>query len=102
MNEKRKAVRSEFAWPICVWLPNVMRFYEGRSINVSRTGSMVSLSIVAPVSIADEIEINFPRTAGLAKKYGQAGRIKVGIIKRFKREADITLVAIEFTDPNPA
>ena len=102
MNEKRKADRHEFAWPVCVWLPNANHFYEGRNINVSRTGAMVSWSIVCPVSISDTIEINFPRTAMLAKKYGQAGRIKVGIVKRVKRESDIALVAVEFTDPNPA
>ncbi len=100
MKEKRKALRSEFAWPVSIWLGNYSRFYNGRMVNISRLGAMFTLPLETPISAGEALEINFPRTATLAKRKGQAGRIKVATVKRVQRDDWLT-VAVEFTDPNP-
>ena len=100
--EKRKAPRSELAWPVSAWLGNYSRFYNGRMVNISRLGAMLTLPLETPISAGETLELNFPRTAALAKRYGQAGRIKVATVKRIKRLDESWGVAVEFTDPNPA
>ena len=102
MKDKRKALRSEFAWPVSVWLGNYSRFYNGRMVNLSRLGALVTLPSETPISVGETLELNFPRTAALAKRKGQAGRIKVASVKRIQRLDEFLFVAVEFTDPNPA
>ena len=101
MNEKRKSARSDFAWPVCAWSNAHNRFYMGRMVNISLGGALISLPLASPLSPNDSIEVNFPRTAALAKRRGQAGRIKVGTVKRIQRTARDVFVAIEFSEPNP-
>ena len=107
MKEKRKAPRSEFAWPVSAWLPEHSCFYNGRTVNISRLGATITLPLGTPISVGVMIELNFPRTAALAKRFGQAGRIKVATIKRIQRDDSLSInnsvaVAVEFIDPNPA
>ena len=102
MKDKRKALRSEFARPVSVWLGNYSRFYNGRVVNISRLGAMITLPLETPtIPVGETLELNFPRTAALAKRFGQAGRIKVATIKRIQRLDESLFVAVEFTDPNP-
>jgi len=98
--EQRKDARSELAWPVSVWLPEANRFFNGRSINVSRGGAYISLPMTAPIRPGHQVEINFPRTTSLAKQKGQYARIKSGTVLRVERknmfeEANIGL-AVQF------
>lgn len=99
--EKRKALRGGFAWPVSVWLSNYNHFYNGQMVNISRLGAMVTLPLETPISVGETLELNFPRTPALAKRKGQAGRIKVAIAKRVQQLDSSVSVAVEFTDPNP-
>lgn len=98
--EQRKEVRSNISWPVSVWVPEANRFFNGRSANISKTGVLIKAPITMPVRPGNMVEINFPRTAALAKEKGQFARIKTGRIVRVDRkdvlkEAEIG-VAIAF------
>jgi hypothetical protein len=84
--EHRKEARSELAWPVSVWLPEANRFFNGKSVNVSRGGVFISLSMTTPVRPGLEVEVNFPRTMALAKQKGQYARIKSGRVVRVERQ----------------
>ena len=83
--EQRINTRSELVWPVSVWLPEANRFFNGRSVNVSKGGVYVSMPVTAPVKSGHEVEINFPRTVALAKEKGQFARIKSGKVVRVER-----------------
>ncbi len=83
--EQRKDARSELAWPVSVWLPEANRFFNGKSVNVSKGGAYISVPLTAPIREGHEIEINFPRTATLARQKGQYARIKSGKVLRVER-----------------
>lgn len=83
--EQRKDARSELAWPVSVWLPEANRFFNGKSVNVSKGGVYISMPLTAPIKEGHEIEINFPRTVTLAKQKGQYARIKSGKVLRVER-----------------
>ncbi len=83
--EQRKDARSELAWPVSVWLPEANRFFNGKSVNVSKGGVYISVPLTAPIREGHEIEINFPRTVTLAKQKGQYARIKSGKVLRVER-----------------
>ncbi len=98
--ELRTDTRSDLAWPISVWIPEANRFFNGKSINISKSGVLLSVPMTTPIRKGHEIEINFPRTTSLAKKKGQYARIKAGKVVRVERKqllenASISL-AVEF------
>lgn len=98
--EQRTDTRSDLAWPVSVWLPEASRFFNGKSKNISRGGVFIELPMTTPVRAGHEIEINFPRTAALAREKGKYARIKSGKVVRVDRsnmleEASIGL-AVEF------
>jgi len=80
--EQRRNVRSDLTWPVSVWIPEASRFFNGRSINISKSGVFISLPMTTPVRAGHEIEINFPRTMVLAKQKGRYARIKSGKVVR--------------------
>ena len=85
--EQRKDVRSDLAWPVSVWLPEANRFFNGKSINISKSGVYVSMPMTTPVRAGHDVEINFPRTMSLAKEKGRYARIKTGKVVRVERES---------------
>ncbi|OHB51411.1 MAG: hypothetical protein A2Y10_20410 [Planctomycetes bacterium GWF2_41_51] len=98
--ENRNANRTELSWPVSLWLPEANRFFNGRTVNVAKGGVYLSLPMSAPVRPGHIVEINFPRTSGLAEKKGQYARIKSGKVLRVQRESitnDATIgVAVQF------
>jgi hypothetical protein len=102
--EQRKENRCDISWPVSIWLPEANRFFNGRSANVSKGGVYVTMPMTTPVRAGNVVEINFPRSAGLAKEKGQFARIKNGKVIRVERDkmlADATIgVAIRFENMN--
>lgn len=85
--EQRTDTRSDLSWPISVWLPEASRFFNGKSVNISKGGVYLSMPMTTPVRAGHTVEINFPRTASLAKQKGQFARIKTGKVVRVDRES---------------
>lgn len=98
--EQRVETRTELSWPVSVWLPEANRFFNGRSINISKSGAYVKLPMTTPIRAGHTIEINLPRTEALAKEKGQFARIKTGRVIRVERQdilKDANIgVAVEF------
>ena len=98
--ENRRAMRTMLSWPVSIWLPEANRFFNGKTINVAKGGVLLSMPMTTPIRPGHVVEINFPRTMGLAKKKGQFARIKAGKIIRVERgtiTADATIgVAVQF------
>jgi len=84
--EQRQDIRQDLSWPISVWLPEANRFFNGKSVNVSKGGAFISIPMTTPVAAGNEIEINFPRTQTLAKEKGQYARIKNARVLRVDRQ----------------
>ena len=87
VSEQRTDARSDLAWPISMWLPEAGRFFNGKSVNISKGGVYLSVPMTTPVRVGHEVEINFPRTPSLAKQKGQYARIKHGKIVRVDRRS---------------
>ncbi len=85
ITEQRKDTRTNLSWPVSIWLPEANRFFNGRSANVSKTGVFVVLPMTTPVQAGNIVEINFPRSATLAKEKGGYARIKSGKVVRVER-----------------
>ena len=83
--EQRRETRTTLSWPVSIWLPEANRFFNGRSANVSKAGAFVSVSIPAPFRAGHVVEVNFPRTEGLAQEKGGFARIKSGKVARVDR-----------------
>ena len=83
--EQRREVRTELSWPVSIWMPEANRFFNGRSFNISKTGVFLTAPLTTPVREGHIVEINFPRTATLAKEKGQFARIKTGKVVRVER-----------------
>ena len=83
--EQRKDTRTQLSWPVSLWLPEANRFFNGRSCNISKTGVFVTMPMTTPLRADHIVEINFPRTAALAKQKGQFARIKSGKVVRVER-----------------
>ena len=83
--EQRSETRSAISWPVSIWLPEANRFFNGRSENISKSGVLLNVPMATPVREGQIIEINFPRTAALAKEKGQFARIKTGMVVRVDR-----------------
>lgn len=84
--DQRKDVRSDLSWPVSIWLPEANRFFNGKSVNVSKGGAFISVPMTTPVRAGHEIEVNFPRTMSLAKQKGQYARIKNAKVLRVERQ----------------
>jgi hypothetical protein len=84
--EQRQNIRQDLSWPVSVWLPEANRFFNGKSVNVSKGGALISVPLTTPVQPGNEIEINFPRTTTLAKQKGQYARIKNAQVIRVDRK----------------
>ncbi len=100
--EQRRNARTELNWPVSLWLPEVNRFFNVRSINISKGGALLSAPIAVPVRTGHIVEINFPRTKDLAKYKGSFARIKSGKVVRVDRKrlldnASID-IAVQFTE----
>ncbi len=98
--EHRQSNRIDMQWPVSCWVPDANRFFNGKTVNVSKGGVKVSLPMTAPVRAGSTIEINFPRTVNLARKKGQFARIKMGKVIRVDRNtitSGATIgIAVEF------
>jgi hypothetical protein len=99
--ENRREVRTDLAWPVSVWLPESNRFFNGKSLNISKSGALLHLPMTAPVRTGHLVEVNFPRTVALAKQKGQFARIKVARVVRIDRSHVTTDahigIAVKFT-----
>ena len=84
--EQRTDSRNAVSWPVSVWMPQVNRFFNGRSCNISKTGVFITLPVTTPVQQGSIVELNFPRTEALAKEKGQFARIKSGKVIRVDRQ----------------
>jgi len=80
--EERKEQRHDMDWPVSVWVPLLERFFNGRLINISQGGALISIPFEGYSFLKESIEVNLPRTNGLAKEKGQYSRIKLGKIIR--------------------
>jgi hypothetical protein len=100
--EQRKESRTEISWPVSVWLPEANRFFNGKSSNISKTGTLVMMPMTTPIRTGHVVEVNFPRTETLAKEKGSFARIKSGKVVRIERESVLSDakigVAIEFVE----
>ena len=100
--EQRTEARTQINWPISIWLPEANRFFNGKSVNVSKGGAFISVPMTTPVAPGNEIEINFPRTQTLAKQKGQYARIKNARVLRVDRKqmlCDGSIgIAVEFDE----
>ena len=98
--EQRKESRTEISWPVSIWLPEANRFFNGKSSNISKTGTLVMVPMTTPIRMGNIVEVNFPRTETLAKEKGSFARIKSGKVVRIERKnvlSDAKIgVAIEF------
>ena len=83
--EQRSDTRTTLSWPVSIWLPEANRFFNGQSVNISKTGTFVTVPMTTPVKAGHHIEINFPRTEALAKEKGSFARIKSGKVVRVER-----------------
>lgn len=100
--EQRRDTRSDLSWPVSIWLPEANRFFNGKSINVSKGGAFISMPMTTPIRPGNEIEVNFPRTMTLAKQKGQYARIKHAKVLRVDRNQMLQVgsigVAVQFSE----
>lgn len=100
--DQRQEIRQDLNWPVSVWLPDANRFFNGKSVNVSKGGALLSVPMTTPVHEGNEVEVNFPRTVTLAKQKGQYARIKHAKVLRVERQQilnDGTIgIAIQFVE----
>lgn len=68
ITEQRRDTRTNLSWPVSIWLPDANRFFNGQSLNISRTGVFLSVSVTTPVRAGNMVELNFPRTMTLCSK----------------------------------
>ena len=94
--DQRQDVRADLNWPVSVWLPQANRFYNAESVNVSKGGACISVPMTAPLKAGSYVEINFPRTARLAKQKGSFARIKTGKVVRVERQGVLEDASIRF------
>lgn len=85
--EQRTESRTQLSWPVSVWMPQINRFFNGYSDNISKSGVYIKLPMTTPVREGSIIEINFPRTMSLAEEKGQFGRLKQGRVIRIDRKS---------------
>jgi len=61
-NDRRKNKRIILEIPISAWVPAANKFYNGRTLNVSRSGALIKCIRGLPIKPGDQIEINFALT----------------------------------------
>ena len=83
--EQRKDARTELSWPVSLWLPEVNRFFNGRSVNISKSGAFLTAPVTTPIKPGYIVELNFPRTTALARHKGRFARIKSGKVVRSEK-----------------
>lgn len=83
--EQRKQPRTKLSWPVSIWMPELKRFINAKTFNISKTGVFVTVPITTPVRTGHLVELNFPRTETLARKKGQFARIRSGKVVRVER-----------------
>jgi c-di-GMP-binding flagellar brake protein YcgR len=86
MIERRAEPRTSIDWPVSVYHPYAEQFLNARSVDVSRGGAKIRLDDNAPVTVGQTLELNFPRTATLAKVAGCFSRIKTARVVRVEPE----------------
>ena len=100
--EQRNSRRARVNWPISVWHPKASRFFNGRSVDISRCGALIVLSMKVPVSEGQDLEVNFPRNETLAKEKGRFARTKTAKVVRVDRskavESTKVKVGLEFRE----
>jgi len=84
-NEHRSSHRTTINWPVSVWHPAAAMFFNGRSVNVSRAGVLVTLPMKTPIRQGQSLELNFPRSKPLAGSKGGFARIKTAKVVRIDR-----------------
>jgi len=102
ITEQRSNVRTELNWPVSLWLPEVNRFFNGRSVNISKSGAFLAAPAATPIRPGHIVEVNFPRTMDLAKHKGRFARIKSGKVVRVDRKRLLDTasigIAVQFTE----
>lgn len=94
--EQRSETRTDLTWPVSVWLPEANCFFNARSINISKGGAFLSVPMTTPLRPGHIIELNFPRTASLAKRKGRFARIKSAKVLRVERQQATENATIQF------
>ena len=56
--EQRSDTRSDLAWPVSVWLPKASRFFNGKSVNISKGGVFIKTDI--KFAIGKQIRLAIP------------------------------------------
>ena len=85
INEQRTAKRSSVNWPVSVWHAKAAQFFNGRSVDVSRAGVLITIPMKVPIHEGQNLEINFPRTEQLARQKGRFARVKNARVVRIDR-----------------
>ena len=103
--EQRRSARSPIDWPVSMWHPQTNRFVNGRSVNISKGGALITLPPTASLQCGQIVELNFPRTEKLAREIGQYSRVKTAQVVRLRHE-NSTLspklsVAVKFIEHVP-
>jgi hypothetical protein len=84
--EQRQQIRQDLSWPISIWLPEANRFFNGKSVNVSKGGAFISVPMTTPV----------------AAEKGQYARIKNARVLRVDRKQMLNAgsigIAVEFDE----
>ena len=80
--ERRRTSRHDLRWPVSMWHPEEERFFHVQSINISRTGALVRVSMKTPIALGQVVELNFPRTQALAAQHGCFARNKLARVVR--------------------
>jgi hypothetical protein len=98
--EQRSAKRTSVNWPVSLWHPKALKFFNGQSMDVSSSGALLVLPMRVPVQEGQNVELNFPRRESLAEVKGCSARIKRGRVIRIDRDETLKSatikVALEF------
>ena len=93
--EQRHSKRSDVSWPVSVWHPKASRFFNARSVNVSRGGALLHMPLKAPIREGQSVEMNFPRAETLAAEKGHFARIKTARVVRIDRTESLARATIK-------
>lgn len=96
VKNQRRDARTELTWPVSVWLPEANRFFNAKSVNISKGGALLSAPMTMPLRVGHKVELNFPRTLSLARKKGRFARIKAGKVLRVERQSATEDATIRF------
>ena len=57
--DQRKEVRTDLSWPVSMWIPQANRFFNGRSVNVSKGRRLFNIPLTLGAARAGN-RVNFP------------------------------------------